>query len=105
MTHTPGPWTIPDWRQLGKIDVVADTVKVAAVYLQPDKNIKRGWPTEEANARLIAAAPELLESLTKLVNGMGGLGSADVMAHRADIPIVWVQEALTAIGKATKEEL
>ena len=101
MPHTPGPWTIPDWRQLGKIDVVADTVKVAAVYLQPDKNIKRGWPTEEANARLIAAAPELLEACRMVERAMTFPPNADGSVVR--LTHAEYQQVLVAITKATKK--
>ena len=56
--HTPSPWAVPNWNQLGRIDVVDSAGGiVAAVYL-------RDKPREEAaNARLIAAAPELLAAL------------------------------------------
>ena len=59
MPHTPGPWVV------GPVDdtivTAPDGSEVAAIdgdYNQPDM-----WPVMEANARLIAAAPELLEAL------------------------------------------
>ena len=59
MAHTPGPWGVPDWNEFGVITVTnAHGQPVAGVYLWPEK------AQEEANARLIAAAPDLLEAFT-----------------------------------------
>ncbi len=67
--HTPGPW-----KQEGN-NIVADYTAtcgvVASVSAMPNK-----WETE-ANARLIAAAPELLEALRDV---MGWYDTSDV-AH------------------------
>ena len=49
--HTPGPWT---W-DCDHVETEASGHIVAHVYGQ--------YPTYEANARLIAAAPEMLEAL------------------------------------------
>ncbi len=95
--HTPGPWIIPDWKQLGRIEVIGSKeVVVAAVYLQPDPISVKGWPTEEANARLIAAAPELLEVVKDMV-GNGVLTSKLRRAHFLDI----LESGKEAIAKAT----
>lgn len=48
--HTPGPWTVND------VSIEADGGLVALAYA-------RGKGSMKANARLIAAAPELLEAL------------------------------------------
>ena len=116
--HTPGPWTIPDWRQLGRIDVVAGEVKVAAVYLQPDPITIKGWPTEEANARLIAAAPALLEALKEAADCIGELTSCPIglgEGFNSSIDVWLVNETgnegwqglagriRTALAQATKE--
>jgi hypothetical protein len=52
MNHTPGPWTIRDnsiWSEDGEL------VEITGEYCDPERN--------EANARLIAAAPDLLKGL------------------------------------------
>ena len=54
--HTPGPW---------KVDLVDDTRVVDATgaevaAIDGDYNAPDTWPKMEANARLIAAAPDLL---------------------------------------------
>lgn len=61
--HTPGPWRV------GPVDDTrvedADGNEVAQIdgdYNQPDT-----WPLMEANARLIAAAPDLLKALESLL--------------------------------------
>ena len=81
--HTPGPWRA-DWVNVyRKDDHLADCCPKA----------KNGIPLEqkEANARLIAAAPELLAALKALVNMQKG--------HEN-----WpeVKQAEAAIAKATQ---
>ena len=61
MPHTPGPWNTIWESGTHIIDANAGKTDIAHV-------INRGNPdTTEANARLIAAAPELLEAL-QMVN-------------------------------------
>ncbi|MGT3569130.1 hypothetical protein ACVQH5_29455 [Klebsiella pneumoniae] len=49
-THTPGPWTVND------VSIESEGGLIALAY-------KRGKGSMKANARLIAAAPELLDAL------------------------------------------
>jgi len=55
--HTPGPWNFyDDTTSTGRIEIVALGKTVARIY--------RSVPEEDLpNARLIAAAPDLLEAL------------------------------------------
>lgn len=69
MSHTPGPWAT------NPINAVVD----AFVDGKPLPVCKMLWPTEErseedtqANARLIAAAPDLLEALRNCLCPAGG---------------------------------
>lgn len=95
MTHTPGPWNIairnrhegecaPGLWITGANNTVVDTGNLKA------------WPLSDANARLIAAAPDMLAALRWLVeavedNDAGSLESA-------------VARAKAAIARATGRE-
>ena len=60
MSHTPGPWTVETGAEYGYfyIDEIADAL------------IKDDYKSLfEANARLIAAAPDLLEALERIESG------------------------------------
>jgi hypothetical protein len=57
--HTPGPWRVDDWAIVtGDVDLPD---KIAVVVRAP-----KSKPIDEANARLIAAAPEMLEEIARL---------------------------------------
>ena len=57
--HTPGPWLHAGNGDIVTVDATGKTSDVACSYLRLDNQC-------EANARLIAAAPELLEALRGL---------------------------------------
>jgi hypothetical protein len=68
-THTPGPWELrepncPDGPHKYGIQQINDGWTVADI----NSDIEQG--EEEANARLIAAAPEMLEALEGLLSEM-----------------------------------
>lgn len=71
MSHTPGPWHV----ELGGF-VYSATKKVADVGLNGGYFASRTSPEPErtANARLIAAAPELLEALEDAASRKCGCG-------------------------------
>ena len=92
-THTPGPWTVTrhDDLPIGNIHHgphKPGEVSVCAVSL-------RGNGTDAANARLIAAAPDLLRALKVLTleAGAGLIGDADPKA---------LAQAREAIAKAAE---
>lgn len=64
-THTPGPWHIESWhykqpeRTVLTVQTHADAVAQACDLWPPDECAREA----EANARLIAAAPDLLAAL------------------------------------------
>jgi len=66
--HTPGPWTIGDANGYRATSVLAGDNSVADVYGLPlHQHISKFVECEGlANARLIAAAPDLLEALKVL---------------------------------------
>ena len=64
MEHTPGPWKVSTGSVY--VDDGSDYPVTRIAYMDRDGHDIR--PVErDANARLIAAAPELLEALEKLV--------------------------------------
>lgn len=90
--HTPGPWTnrgrIPQ-PGLPHSTVAAKTL-IARVYSEAFGDIEQ----EEANARLMAAAPELLEALENLLRYL----------ETDDMRDLDMNKARAAIAKATGEE-
>jgi len=106
MTHTPGPWKILNkWPMdiQGNIIRVIDDNRFPAAFVPAWDNPGPGEEdgTEEAlgNARLIAAAPDLLAALKSLVSALGGVPST-----RLDVALARVDAARAAIAKATGEQ-
>ena len=94
--HTPGPWHTGG--QDDRIIYAADGFAVAdATVFHGRHRSKDAAPTETHNARLIAAAPELLDALKVL------LSLHDSQVDTADAWNVSMEEARTAISKATGE--
>lgn len=58
--HTPGPWSINDWPQ-ANTDIAIGAVGTPLIARIPLRHVSIN--EQKANARLIAAAPELLEAL------------------------------------------
>jgi hypothetical protein len=83
--HTPGPWAIrKNFNGRGALDLFGEG---GQMIIGNALIIK-----QEANARLIAAAPELLEVANKAFDFLGGVdGAAEIRA-----------ELLSAIAKATQ---
>ena len=86
MSHTPGPWDANRWRVCaepnGKIEVICDTAN----------NKETRNEENAANARLIAAAPELLAACE---NAM------EIIDHRNNITFMELAAQLrAAIAKA-----
>ncbi len=106
--HTPGPWVLnADWFE----DDLKNHVPVSAMQergghlalaqvvwvMDDDRRMGRGSPVCEANARLIAAAPELLAAVR----------SAHHMLTRDYIDpakLAVIEKCSAAIGQATGEE-
>lgn len=60
--HTPGPWVVEDSRRFNyQMDLTAGPSPLGVIFGRMD------GAENEANARLIAAAPELLELLVDAV--------------------------------------
>lgn len=95
MKHTPGPWRVTDLCDCG-YDVVAANGRIVAnvtVDEGPDENTMDA--EDNANAKLIAAAPQLVEALREEISQLrlwavesrhGGWSTyqVDPMRRRAD---------------------
>lgn len=100
-THTPGPWTIErPYAEPGLFVSAADPRRTNPLICRVITDL-------DADARLIAAAPLLLEALTRVVAGAGYTsGYADTGTLRKNgmglnVPILFLDEARAAIAKAT----
>ena len=65
--HTPGPWEILNWDGCFEI-VCGENLNPLTVCVIENRHRDIYCINPEANAKLIAAAPELLEALTEYVN-------------------------------------
>lgn len=103
MTHTPGPWSISKihvdglYGNNGEAFVIAEDRRVCAVDCEATFKRGQGYLAQcderDANARLIAAAPELLEAVSmgaialdeaaNTLDGCGLMGTAQIMREQA----------------------
>jgi hypothetical protein len=78
--HTPGPWVIND--QVDMLFIEADGAPVASVEVGEGPEEAEG---AEADARLIAAAPDLLAELEDVLSAIQDDGEIDADSVRASI--------------------
>ena len=100
--HTPGPWVIYDDGPDGSDVILAhiDEENYDIAYIAADE---RPEDEKKANARLIAAAPDLLEALRAAVEYLGcALRGANLKAtgYDREAGVEEYQAALAAIAKA-----
>ena len=103
--HTPGPWTSYPCNLERYSQVI--TANGAMVQIAMTKEVygdRRTYePYEEttANARLIAAAPDLLESLRAFVSPWDGDSVEEIESQSGLATSVRIEQARAAIAKAT----
>jgi hypothetical protein len=85
---TPGPWNI--FQSIG-LEVEADGIPICEIWQRGDED------QEQANARLIAAAPCLLAALQACNEALSYMSEYD-------IPITLPEQVKAALKKATGEE-
>lgn len=61
--YTPGPWVVGPADDTVVTHLGADGQRYTVAEIDGDYNQPETWPVMEANARLIAAAPDLYEAL------------------------------------------
>lgn len=92
--HTPGPWGLAEVKNdSGRIIhlVPIDSEKLSLLTVFDDGETYFGAVYLDSDARLIAAAPDLLEALEDLLKNTGIHGQ-------------WADKARAAIAKATGEQ-
>ena len=106
--HTPGPWRLGYGGGYGQGHIFAEDfacgkTSLAAAHFPPDYAgghlSQQAFDLAAANARLIAAAPELLDACTWLANvecGVGRAGGAPEPGEREAA----IEAARAAIAKA-----
>jgi hypothetical protein len=94
--HAPGPWVIDGSVNAENLDVINSEGRIAMI----DDSRSTGWnvPTINANARLISAAPDLLEALEALLP----IAARVIQGTTDGQPML--RQARSAINKATGEQ-
>jgi hypothetical protein len=65
--HTPGPWVAIEHKAVSNNDYIQ--ILAGSWDIAHNRFSARDWEEERANARLIAASPDLLEALRNLLGG------------------------------------
>lgn len=96
--HTPGPWLVRDWRDKPK--VIHEGGGSPFTIGSPGGVHVASLPNHnKADARLIAAAPDLLDTLLRAVQDIDSGWDDD-----AEERFPWLQDANAAIAKALGQE-
>lgn len=111
--HTPGPWVVGDKKNLNVIGSIPihpgctdRNAHAWASYCLPAQELN-ATPLERmesalANARLIAAAPDLLEACKKLVEGHQTLHPNPWQLEKCEYCDLGIKAILRAEGKESK---
>lgn len=83
--HTPGPWVVGPVDDTVVTHLGADGVRREVAQIDGDYNEPDLWPVMEANARLIAAAPDLLDEARKQVTWLRHLRTEAVGSLRGSL--------------------
>ena len=104
-THTPGPWQAQEWNCHAATTIISGDTNACCKdqFVVIAECSGNGRPSNEclADARLIAAAPELLAALRDFVLAVDGSFAQGAMTVSVDEPSAWLQQARAAIAKAT----
>jgi hypothetical protein len=101
--HHPGPWRVATNRRLGDMArIVADDDYTIGYALIADRN-REALPEDEANARLMAAAPALFEALLDCISIERKSASREYLRRRIVQINTIVAEAMRHIQPALRE--
>jgi len=95
--HTPGPWKVNRKYKMS-VETCADGQGVNLIAECSDPDGFRSAGEDQANAILIAAAPELLAALENAANVLAGIATGDLKTIGKDSPAL--VQARSAIAKA-----
>jgi lysophospholipase L1-like esterase len=95
--HTPGPWSINDWPQ-ANADIAIGAVGTPLIARVPLRDVSVN--EQQANAALIAAAPELLEACIKTVEQNKHLADGDWRNEMSNTD----RELQDAVGESYEKE-
>ena len=109
--HTPGPWGLAQYAKGAALPIPFIEHKTIAVFSDGARQgdvayMQHGlWGDDQAlaNARLIAAAPELLEALQELVAEWDARHAAEDHRSGYTLDTAGIAMARAAIAKATGE--
>lgn len=103
INHTPGPWaipyvdTLPNGFRAVRIDSLqpegVDVIALLPIGSGDDLEINA---IQEKNARLLHAAPEMYEMLSRLTAYVESFGTSNIVEHIHGIPVVNDVRALLA---------
>lgn len=101
--HTPGPWEVltdePDsYCAIESNGLTVATIEGMDVYAVAEEDCYDYGPVTAANARLIAAAPELLAACQSLLRDMRAVDAAGQYGLELQVSM---DQAYKAIAKAT----
>lgn len=107
--HTAGPWEVTNWGQVASVTTHNRALGIATVNAYGDTT--KGIPSAEdtANARLIAAAPDMLAALRMAMETCDNVADAIAAQHQEQTKEArWLNEVVavtrSAIAKATGAE-
>jgi hypothetical protein len=112
--HTPGPWNAIQWSCHARTTVVAqvgdttETRLVGTLVVAECAGHGRNASESEADAALIAAAPELLDAAESLLSWLRAfypdepLFSTELDSDRTNLAVIWLDKAIRkAKGEGT----
>lgn len=100
--HTPGPWTVFARPGTETLEVQAAGKPVA--HWMGFDGADQPWDEKAANARLMAAAPDLLAAAAKVLLDNSGIAGVSSAEYRA-IAVSDLKPLAVAVAKARGEEV